>query len=156
MTDLNWAIIAGYLLLVLTGNQATPMEFNGRMRDNTAGQPQANLWFGTTDDLWNFGRPKGAGAVWLNTPVRAGQASDPFLMNGFENKVVHLRHDAGQPVRFTLEVDFLGDGSWAPYTTVEVPASGYAAYPFPAGFSAEWVRVRVDRDGVATAHFIYN
>lgn len=142
-------------MLVLAGNQATPMEFNENMRNVQAGQPQAGLWFGKTDDLWSFGRPKGAGAVWRDTPVTAGEVSDPFLMNGFEHKVLHLRHDAG-PASFTIEVDFLGDGSWAAYESVTVPATGYRAFTFPQGFSAEWVRVRVDRAGVATAHFIYS
>jgi hypothetical protein len=143
-------------MLVLAGNQATPMEFNGVMRNPTAGQPQAGLWFGKTDDLWAFGRPTGAGAVWRNTAIRAGECSDPFLMSGFDHKVLHLRHDASQGATFTVEVDFLGDGSWASYTTVRVPGTGYAAFTFPPGFSAEWVRVRVDRGGVATAHFIYS
>jgi len=31
-------------------------------------------------------------------------------MTGFDRKVVHLAHDSGQPVMFTIEVDFSGDG----------------------------------------------
>ncbi len=50
-------------MLVLGGNQSTPMSF-GTDRNLVAGQPQAGLWFGKTDDLWSFGKPSGSGGVW--------------------------------------------------------------------------------------------
>jgi hypothetical protein len=28
-------------------------------------------------------------------------------------------------------------------------------YVFPAGYQAHWVRVRIDQDCTATAHFVY-
>jgi len=77
-------------------------------------------------------------------------------MTGFDKKVVHLTHEANEPVRFDLEVDFLGDGSWKPYRFFDVDPGGYAHHEFPDGFSAHWVRVKVDKDCVATAHFMYN
>jgi len=138
-------------LLVLAGNQVTPI-FDHNLQ---AGDPQANLWFGKTDDLWHFGPRKGWGGPWWKTPVRAGELSDPFLMTGFEHKVIHLAHDADHPVRFQLEVDFLGDGSWAMYKTFDVPPRGYVPHVFPEGFSAHWLRVAVDRDCVATAYLHY-
>jgi hypothetical protein len=56
-----------------------------------------------------------------------------------------------------LEVDFLGDGSWRPYKSIIVdPEPNYVHHEFPDGFSAHWVRVRVDKDCVATVYFIYN
>ena len=84
--------------------------------DHDQGQPQSGLWFGNIDDLWRMGKPTGWGGPWWNTPVKAGEASDPFLMTGFDKKVVHITHEAEGTVRFDLEVDFLGDGSWKPYT----------------------------------------
>ncbi len=124
--------------------------------DHDQGQPQSGLWFGDLDDLWQMGKPSGWGGPWWNTPVKAGEPSDPFLMTGFDKKVVHLTHDAREPVRFDLEVDFLGDGSWKPYQSFEVAPSGYVHHEFPDGFSAHWVRVKVNKDCLATAHFVYN
>ena len=124
--------------------------------DHDQGQPQSGLWFGNIDDLWQMGRPTGWGGPWWNTPVKTGEVSDPFLMTGFDKKVVHFSHDADGPVRLDLEVDFLGDGSWKPYGSFEVGPPGYAHYEFPDGFSAHWVRARVDRDCVATVYFMYN
>jgi hypothetical protein len=144
-------------MLVLAGNQATPMGVTKDRLDRNpaAGQPQAGLWFGKTDDLWNFGKPTGAGSVWREAKVRAGEVSPPYLMRGFDKKVVHVRHDAKTPVPFALEIDILGDGTWSEYRTIVVPNSGYAYHVFPDGFSAEWVRVRVGGDCNATVHFIY-
>ncbi|MEN6578663.1 MAG: hypothetical protein ABFD90_20120 [Phycisphaerales bacterium] len=124
--------------------------------DHDQGQPQSGLWFGNLDDLWRMGKPAGWGGPWWNTPVTAGEVSDPFLMTGFDKKVVHLTHEANEPVRFDLEVDFLGDGSWKPYRFFDVDPGGYAHHEFPDGFSAHWVRVKVDKDCVATAYFMYN
>ncbi|MDB5297044.1 MAG: hypothetical protein JWO31_3027, partial [Phycisphaerales bacterium] len=153
-------------MLVLGGNQATPMGFGKQDRNPLAGQPQAGLWFGKTDDLWHFGKPRGSGGVWRDTAVKAGQPSDPFLMLGFDQKTLHLRQKGsaadptapgagGVPVTVTVEVDFLGDGSWAKYAAVTVPADGYVPLVFPPGFGAEWVRVTAGKDCTATAHFTY-
>lgn len=125
--------------------------------DHDQGQPQSGLWFGNIDDLWRMGKPAGWGGPWWNTPVKAGAVSDPFLMTGFDKKVVHLTHDARTPVAFALEVDFLGDGSWRPYKSFVVnPEGNYVHHEFPDGFSAHWVRVRVDKDCLATVYFAYN
>jgi hypothetical protein len=137
--------------LVLAGDQTTPLWDSNPF----VGQPQANLWFGKTDDLWQFGEPKGWGGPWREQRVAANVPSDAFLMTGFGNKVLHLRHDADQAVQFTVQVDFLGDGSWSTYQVIGVPAVGYVHHTFPVGFSAHWVRVTADRACTATAYFHY-
>ncbi len=40
-------------------------------------------------------------------PVRKGQPSEPFLMTGFDKKVLHLKTD--KPAGVDIEIDFLGD-----------------------------------------------
>jgi len=120
------------------------------------GQPTAGLWFMKIDDLWEWGKPKGWGAVWLEDQVEAGATSDPFLMNGFDQKVVHLSHEADEEVRFTIEVDFIGNGTWKTYKTIEVPADGYVPFTFPEGLSAHWARITVDKSCEATAYFVYS
>jgi len=123
--------------------------------DHDQGQPQSGLWFGNIDDLWQMGKPTGWGGPWWDTPVKAGQVSDPFLMTGFDKKVVHVTHDSEEHVEFAFEVDFLGDGSWQRYQVLRF-RKGYQHHEFPDGFSAHWIRVRVDRDCNATVYFMYN
>lgn len=137
-------------MLVLAGNQNTAVGHN-----YLVGEPQSNLWFGKTDDLWSFGKPQGWGAVWFETPIEPDVPSDPFLMTGFEHKCLHLAHDAGETVNFTIEVDALGNGSWRASESVRVPARGYRAHVFSTGFSAHWVRVTADKFCKATAQFVY-
>lgn len=124
--------------------------------DHDEGQPQSGLWFGNIDDLWNMGKPTGWGGPWWETEIKANQPSDPFLMTGFDKKVLHLAHETRGDVVFTVEVDFLGNGSWKTYKSITVPSEGYTHHEFPDGFSAHWVRVKSNRDCKATAYFMYN
>jgi len=123
------------------------------MQNPMAGTSQSNLWFGTLADLDTFGPRSGWGGVWLNDAVHAGEASAPFLVNGFENRVLHLSHDSDSPLKFTIEADAAGDGQWKELETVTVPAHGYRPYLFQKGISLNWVRVKADRDCTATAYF---
>ena len=74
------------------------------------GQSQSGLWFGKTDDLWSFGKPQGWGGVWRRTMVKASQPSDPYLMTGFDHKVLHLyaNENLTQEVTVGMEVDVTG------------------------------------------------
>jgi hypothetical protein len=114
------------------------------------------LWVGNLEDLWKLGVPRGEGGPWRDAAVRAGAPSDPYLMTGYDRKTVRLSHDRPADVRFTIEVDFLADGTWHPYETVTVPAGKTVTHAFPAGFAAHWVRVKADADCKATAWFVYN
>ena len=139
-------------MLVLAGNQTTPIGDTNLL----VGQPQAGLWFGKTDDLWQFGKPKGWGGPWWKAEVKAGEASDPFLMTGFDQKVLHLVNHGEKPVEVTVEVDFLGDGSWQEYDRMRLKPGMYWHHEFPAGFSAHWVRLRSAEDGKVTGYFVYS
>ncbi|MEA3402940.1 MAG: hypothetical protein U9R79_16995, partial [Armatimonadota bacterium] len=138
-------------LLVLGGNQCTPTGDSVLHQ----GQPQANLWLGKTDDLWSFGRPAGWGGPWRRTRVEAGEPSDPFLMTGFQRTCLHLSQLSAGPVEFTIEVDALGDGTFAAAEAVTVGGGEQRTHVFPEGFSAHWTRVVADRDCTATAQFVY-
>jgi len=139
----------GYL--VLASNQVTPIED----ANIYAGQPQSGLWFGKVDDLWGFGKPAGWGGPWWETEVQGGEESDPYLMTGFEHKVLHLYHDADSTRTFRVEVDFLGNGTWKTYSEIAVAAGEYKYHVFPLGFGAHWIRLTVDKPCRATAHFVY-
>lgn len=134
-------------LLALAGNETTPNEGNYAL----SGQPQSGIWFGKTDDLWGWGKPQGWGGPWRNAQVKAGEPSDPFLMTGFDQKVLHLR--LAQAGTVEVEIDFHGNGTWDTYEKIKV--SGYAYHVFPKGFSAHWVRVKTDVSTTASAEFIY-
>lgn len=145
-------------MLVMGGNQSTPMQFEpGNLdRNPLAGQPQAGLWFGKTDDLWSFGKPTGWGGPWHNTAVKAGEYSDPYLMTGFDQKVLHLKNNSDHVVKFTIEVDFIGNQEWSAYETISVQPNGYVHHEFPQGYQAHWARIVTDRPTTATAIFFYN
>jgi len=136
-------------MLVMAGDQTTPIGDSNPF----CGQPQANLWLGKTDDLWNFGKPSGWGGPWWETPVQAGEPSDPFLMTGFDKKCLHVSLNEGEG-RFVVEVDFQGVGVWHTYTEITT-RSGYACHVFPEGFCAHWVRIVPGQDCTATAQFFY-
>ncbi len=139
--------------LVMAGNDA-----RARPGSNyVCGGRGVGLWFGKTDDLWQFGKPRGEGGPWLQTAVRAGQASEPYLMTNFQSKRVELSHDADRPVEFGILVDPLGTRqTWNTYRKIDVPVGRKVTHRFPDGFSAHWVRVEADRDCRATAWFVYD
>jgi len=119
-------------------------------------QPQSGIWFGHTDDLWRFGKPQGWGGVWRDTLVRAGEPSDPFLMTGFDKKVLHVFQEGAGSAEFIVEVDFLGHGTWKKYESIRVASGEYKYHVFPSGFSVHWVRLRSSQDCEATAEFLYS
>jgi len=143
-------------MLVLGGNQATPMKWNPQDANPLAGQPQAGLWFGKTDDLWNWGKATGEGGVWYDDNVTANQPSDPYLMYGFDKKSLHLWHNHFSDVIFDIEVDVIGNGQFKSYGKKIVKAGEYLHYEFPEGFNARWVRLVPDKNCKATGWFIYN
>nr|WP_236616238.1 hypothetical protein [Rhodopirellula europaea] len=121
-----------------------------------AGQPQSNLWFGEYEDLKEWGPSTAYGGPWIDDVVEANSPSDPFLIAGFDRRLIHLTVDqaAGQTdsdVTFSLEVDRLGNGSWNKIDEVEVPTGGYVAHMLPQDLDAVWLRFTVDQDCVATA-----
>jgi hypothetical protein len=138
-------------LLVMAGDQTTPIHDSNIF----VGQPQANLWLGKTDDLWNWGKPAGWGGPWWETTVEADEPSDPYLMTGFDQKCLHVHHDGGRGCRVDVQVDFMGQGQFQPYESLETGENGYVWHVFPPGFSAHWVRLSTDYGGVVTAQFLY-
>src|SRR4030067_142088 len=95
------------------------------------GEPQSGLWFGKTDDLWQFGKPKGWGGPWWQTDVKAGRPADAYLVTGFDKKCLHISHEAKRPVAFTIEVDFMGNGAWKTYDVLKAGVKGYVHHEFP-------------------------
>ena len=139
-------------LLAMAGDQATPINDSNPF----AGQPQANLWLGKTDDLWSMGgTPAGWGGPWWEDAVEPEVPSDPFLMTGFDRKCLHISHDGPDTARFVVEIDFQGTCAWNRYAEVETQ-DGYAVHVFPEGLAAHWVRLIPLQPCTATAQFFYS
>jgi len=115
----------------------------------------AGVWLGTIDDLWKFGKATGKGGPWLNSDVTAGELSDPYLMLGFDKKELTLIHDSEETVSFELFADFTGEGEFKLVEVIQVDHGIDKAYKFQEGFSAHWVRLRIDNNCRASAIFSY-
>ncbi len=110
------------------------------------------LWVGAIDDLWELGKPVGIGGPWKDSKVKAGVASDPYLMTGYDRKSLTLR--ASKEVKVKLEVDLTGDGYWQTYRSLSAGTEA-SRFDFPEAFSAYWVRFTADQDCTATAVLEY-
>ncbi len=106
-----------------------------------AGTSQSNLWFVSPEDLERFGPAFGQGAVWLNDSVKAGKPSDPFIFDSFRYRSLHLKHDAAESVRFTLEVDKEGTGNWTPLREIDVAPKQYGWIGFKPEEKGAWLRL---------------
>lgn len=137
-------------LLVLAGDHATAVN-----NYELVGEPQSNLWFGATDDLWAFGPPQGWGGPWWESPVEPQVPSDPYLMTGFAHKGLHLANHSAHDAHLGLEVDFRGDGAWMPCKNFSVDANSYLFHSFERSFSAHWVRLVPLTAATLTAQFVY-
>ncbi len=132
--------------VVLAADDASMME------NPMVGQPQSNLWFGDYDELRHFGPRSGWGGPWVDDDVRVDVPSDPFLVAGFERRVLHLHHTADTAVTFTLQVDSDGTGDWATRRSVTVAPRGTAVEILGDGFEGIWLRLVADTDCRATAY----
>jgi hypothetical protein len=128
--------------------QATSVHGLNRM---VPGQPHSNLQFLGRKDLPSWGPAEGRGGVWVEDGVKANTPSDPFLIAGYRHRCLHLENQGDTSVGFTLEADGRGDERWRKVRRVEVPAKGTLSVQLPAAMKAQWLRVKTDRDCVATA-----
>jgi hypothetical protein len=117
-----------------------------------SGDGKAALWAGVVDDLWELGKSRGRGGPWKDSNVKANVASDPYLLNGFDEKHLTVTTDRAANVR--VEVDLTGDGHWVTYATLDL-SQHTAGHQFPAGYNGYWLRVTADVDCVATAWLEY-
>lgn len=113
------------------------------------------VWIGDIDELWKFPKPTGCGGPWHETAVKADHPSDPYLMAGYDKKLLDISHNASEPVSVRVEVDPAGDGAWFPYATLTVPSGETLRHEFPAAFLAHWVRLVADRECSASATLTY-
>ena len=111
------------------------------------------LWAGGIDDLWKLGKPIGRGGPWKNTSAKAGIPSDPYLMNGYDQKSLTLK--ANRNCTIHVEVDFDLQSGFHRYRSFELKANEELKSAFPTGFAAHWVRFVCDSDASVTAWLEY-
>jgi hypothetical protein len=113
----------------------------------------AALWAGVIDDAWKLGKPHGKGGPWKASDVKAGVASDPYLMTGYDKKSLELA--SKQDANITVEVDLSGYGDWVVYQTFAVKAGKTQSHRFDDSFSAYWIRCKSDVDATVSAQLTY-
>lgn len=136
-------------LLVLSGPPGEAPE-DGHL----FGVPGCRLWFGAIDDLWRLGPPRGVVGPWHDSPVAAGEPSDPCLLSGFAPRELRISHRSRRAVRFRVEVDVCADGIFRPWRELEAGPGETAVLVFPAGWRAHWLRLVPAMATVATAQVL--
>ena len=140
-------------MLVLTGIDPSAAKDHAHIVTSSDGK--AAVWAGVFDDLWKMGKPVGEGGPWKDTTVRAGEASDPYLIGFYDRRSLKLSHNSNEAVTFNIEVDPIGHGPWMTAKKVTVKAGETFNYSFPATFQSRWIRFAADRDCNATAWLHY-
>lgn len=140
-------------MLIMTGIDAKSAKGNPHVVTSEDGK--AAVWAGTIDDLWQAGKPVGEGGPWKNAAVKAGVASDPYLIGFYDKRSLKLSHDSKETVTFTIEVEPIGHGPWMNYQPVTVKPGETFEYNFPESFQSRWIRFVADKDCSATAWLKY-
>jgi hypothetical protein len=140
-------------MLIMTGIEPNLKQHNPHVIVSEDGK--AAVWAGVIDDLWNMGKPVGEGGPWKNSAVKAGVASDPYLIGFYDKRSLQISHDSKESVTFRIEVDPIGHGPWMDYQRVSVKPGETYTFSFPETFQTRWIRFAADKDCTATAWLKY-
>jgi hypothetical protein len=140
-------------LLVMTGLETEGGSNNSHIIRSDDGK--AAIWAGTIDDLWKLGKPVGEGGPWLNTKVKKGENSDPYLIGFYDKRTLSLSHNSVENVIFTIEADPAGNGHWMKYQSIAVAPGEINTRILPETFQARWIRFSADKECMATAILKY-
>ncbi|MCU0748886.1 MAG: hypothetical protein MUF13_04995 [Akkermansiaceae bacterium] len=116
---------------------------------------KAAVWAGAIDDLWKLGKPTGKGGPWLESDVKAGLASDPYLFTGYDQKSIELSNKGAADASFTIQLDPTGEGDWVDYQKFDLKAGATLKHEFPEACQAYWLRVVSSIDTKASAQLEY-
>jgi hypothetical protein len=141
-------------MLIMTGINPEKGENNPHIFISEDGN--AAVWAGAIDDLWEMGKPRGAGGPWKNNNVIADIPSDPYLIGFYDQKTMSLSHDQEEDVIFTVEAEPIGHGPWMEYMQVKVKKGETYDHIFPDNFQARWIRFKTNKDCKATAWLEYD
>lgn len=119
------------------------------------GQSNSNLWFTSFSKPDELGPATAEGAVWAKENVKADEVSEPFLFAGWANRIGWIKNEGKQPVTFTYEVDETGHNEWKTLKSVTVNPGKATNVFFASSDKGEWIRVKADKNTLATASFSY-
>jgi len=77
-------------------------------------------------------------------------------MLGFDKKELLLKHDSPEIIRFEIFADFTGDGIFSLIQVIQVNSGENKSFTFPDGFSANWLKIRINKACKASALLIYS
>ncbi|GHV48403.1 hypothetical protein FACS1894181_04000 [Bacteroidia bacterium] len=140
-------------MLIMTG--IDPKQAGSNPHIFVSGDKKAAVWAGVIDDLWKLGKPVGTGGPWKDSSVKAGIASDPYLIGFYGKKTLTLSHQGAQEIHITAEVDPTGDGDWVSYQVFTIKPNEQFTYQLPDAFKARWIRFISDTGTKATAWLEY-
>ena len=112
-------------------------------------------WFTSLTKPDELGPATAEGAVWAKESVKANEASEPFLFSGWTNRCGWVKNEGNQPVNFTFEIDEAGNNEWKTLKSVTVNAGKATSVPFLSTERGEWIRVKTDKNTMATVSFNY-
>ncbi|QIH33623.1 hypothetical protein [Sphingobacterium sp. DR205] len=152
--DLNIVDYTSYRgLLVFSGIRATT-ENNPHIISSA--DRQCQVWVGAIDDLWKLGKPKGYGGPLDREVLARRKFSDPYLFGFYENRNLALSNHESLPVKFTIQLDPVGNGTWMDYQEVKVKGNDTINLNFPKHIEARWIRFAVDRDCKVSTQLKYD
>ncbi len=119
-------------------------------------QSNSNLWFVEPEKLDHLGPVIGRGSVWLRDELKAGSVSDAYLFSGYDYRQLHLYHESGNAVTFTVEIDRNGKNEWEKSGSFTIPPHDSVSHIYAREWEGVWIRLICDTDAVGvTAHFQY-
>ncbi|WP_230981476.1 hypothetical protein [Echinicola salinicaeni] len=119
------------------------------------GQSNSNLWFTSMDKPDQLGPNTAEGSLYINENIKAGEASDPFLFAGWDQRIAWVDNNGTSSVNLTFQVDISGNGEWLDLKEVEVPANSSKDISFEKEEKGEWIRVIADQSTTGTIFFTY-
>jgi hypothetical protein len=140
-------------MLILTG--INPVQSAGNDHIIVSGDKKAAVWAGVIDDLWKLGKTTGHGGPWMNSQVKAGNPSDPYLIGFYDRKHLKLYHNSNKAINIKVEADPTGNGTWMEFKKICIGPGQNFEYDFPENFTARWIRFISDSDCNATAFLEY-
>ncbi len=140
-------------MLILTGLDAEKSKGNPHVVTSPDGK--AAVWAGVIDDLWQMGKPVGAGGPWKDSEVKANEASDPYLIGFYDKRNLKLSHNSPEAIKFKIEAEPIGHGPWMTYQEVIVKPGETFEFAFPETFQSRWIRFSADKNCKATAWLKY-
>ncbi|MEI3117689.1 MAG: hypothetical protein V8T12_01265 [Parabacteroides johnsonii] len=95
------------------------------------------------------------GAVWAKESVKANESPNRSFLVAGQTVVGWVKNEGNQPVIFTFEIDEAGNNEWKTLKCVTVNAGKPVSVPFASTERGEWIRVKTDKNTLATVSFNY-